>query len=305
MVEKIFRDTRAQIGILKSRGVIIRNKRWAKQVIRSVNYYNLINGYKQPFLQQNVSGEKYIAGTTLEEIYALYEFDRKLRIVTLEYILEIEKQVKALVAYCFSKIHGHKNYLKIENFDTIGADKYNQVCILLSNLYKKISLNCNKDLSVSHYVREKSYLPLWVLVNALSMGDISKFYSNMIQQEREDVARRLKWGVRENKLASCLFFLASIRNRCAHDERLYSYLSYVNLCNNRYFSYFGTNLRKNDYFAVMVALKMLLPDSRYQIYHRQIEGLFDELTSNLSTITVKKIQRIMGMPNNWKRLKKI
>ena len=55
----------------------------------------------------------------------------------------------------------------------------------------------------------------------------------------------------------------------------------------------------------MVALKMLLPDSRYQIYHRQIEGLFDELTSNLSTITVKKIQRIMGMPNNWKRLKKI
>ena len=155
---------------------------------------------------------------------------------------------------------------------------------------------------MSHYVREKSYLPLWVLVNALSMGDISKFYSNMIQQEREDVARRLKWGVRENKLASCLFFLASIRNRCAHDERLYSYLSYVNLCNNRYF---GTNLRKNDYFAVMVALKMLLPDSRYQIYHRQIEGLFDELTSNLSTITVKKIQRIMGMPNNWKRLKKI
>lgn len=140
---------RTQIGILKSRGVIIRNKRWAKQVIRSVNYYNLINGYKQPFLQQNVSGEKYIAGTTLEEIYALYEFDRKLRIVTLEYILEIEKQVKALVAYCFSKIHGHKNYLKIENFDTIGADKYNQVCILLSNLYKKISLNCNKDLSVS------------------------------------------------------------------------------------------------------------------------------------------------------------
>ena len=109
----------------------------------------------------------------------------------------------------------------------------------------------------------------------------------------------------ENKLASCLFFLASIRNRCAHDERLYSYLSYVNLCNNRYFSYFGTNLRKNDYFAVLVALKMLLPDSRYQIYHRQIEGLFDELTSNLSTINVKKIKRIMGMHKNWKRLKKI
>lgn len=235
MEEKVFRDTRIQIGILKSRGVIIKNKRLAKQLIRNVNYYNLINGYKEPFLQQNTAHEKYIPGTTLEEIYALYEFDRKLRIITLEYILEIEKQVKSLISYCFSKVHGHKNYLKLENFDTQGIKKYGQVCDLLSNLYKKITLNIDKDLSVSHYVSGKNYLPLWVLVNTLSLGDISKFYSNMLQQERDDVSRRLKWGVREHQLASCLFFLSTIRNRCAHDERLYSYLSYIDLCNNNYF----------------------------------------------------------------------
>ena len=84
----------------------------------------MINGYKQPFLQQNVSGEKYIAGTTLEEIYALYEFDRKLRIVTLEYILEIEKQVKALVAYCFSKILVSSDCIKIFNFKIIFMTMY-------------------------------------------------------------------------------------------------------------------------------------------------------------------------------------
>lgn len=174
MDEKIFRDTRMQIGILKSRGVIIKNKRIAKQLIRNTNYYNLINGYKEPFLQPNTSYEKYFPGTTFEEIYALYEFDRKLRIITLEYILEIEKQVKSLIACCFSKVHGHKNYLKLENFDTLGQKKYGQVCNLLSSLYKKISLNIDKDLSVSHYVSGKNYIPLWVLVNTLSMGDISK-----------------------------------------------------------------------------------------------------------------------------------
>ena len=108
MSEKIFRDTRTQIGILKSRGVIIINKRTAKQLIRNTNYYNLINGYKEPFLQLNTVHEKYLPGTKLEEIYALYEFDRQLRIVTLEYILEIEKQVKSLISYCFSEVHGHK-----------------------------------------------------------------------------------------------------------------------------------------------------------------------------------------------------
>lgn len=303
MSEKIFRDTRIQIGILKSRGVIIKKKKWAKKTIRTVNYYNLINGYKEPFLQIGTTYEKYIFGTTLEEIYALYEFDRKLRIITLEYILEIEKQVKSLIAYCFSKEHGHKNYLNLENFDTQGIKKYNQACDLLSNLYKKISLNIDKDLSVSHYVNGKNYLPLWVLVNTLSMGDISKFYSNMIQQERNDVARRLKWGVREHQLASCLFFLSTIRNRCAHDERLYSYLSYINLCNNKYFRYFHRISDTNNYFAVMIAFKILLPEKRYQTYHQQMEHLFSELDSHLTTISVKKIRGIMGIPNNWRRLK--
>ena len=303
MDEKIFRDTRMQIGILKSRGVIIKNKRIAKQLIRNTNYYNLINGYKEPFLQSNTSYEKYFSGTTFEEIYALYEFDRKLRIITLEYILEIEKQVKSLIACCFSKVHGHKNYLKLENFDTLGQKKYGQVCNLLSSLYKKISLNIDKDLSVSHYVSGKNYIPLWVLVNTLSMGDISKFYSNMVQRERNDVARRLKWGVKEHQLASCLFFLSTIRNRCAHDERLYSYLSYVNLCNNKYFHYFHKTSNTNSYFAVMVAFKMLLSTQRYQTYHKQIESLFNELSSQLSTISIKKIRGKMGIPDNWRRLK--
>ena len=35
MSEKIFRDTRIQIGILKSRGVIIKNKKWAVNDIYS------------------------------------------------------------------------------------------------------------------------------------------------------------------------------------------------------------------------------------------------------------------------------
>ena len=163
MNEKIFRDTRTQIGILKSRGLIIKNKKAAKKLIRNINYYNLINGYKEPFLQSKTSYEKYLSGTTLEEIYALYEFDRKLRIITLEYILEIEKQVKSLISYCFSKVYGHKNYLKLENFDIQGIKKYGQVCDLLSHLYKRISSNIDKDLSISHYVNGKNYVPLWVL----------------------------------------------------------------------------------------------------------------------------------------------
>lgn len=174
----------------------------------------------------------------------------------------------------------------------------------MSNLYRKINSNIDKDLSISHYVNGKNYIPLWVLVNSISMGDISKFYSNMLQKERDDVARRMKWGLRENQLASCLFFLSTFRNRCAHDERMYSYLSYAYLCNNNYFHYFHINTNNtNNYFAVMIAFKWYLVkrvimniSSKLKIYLMNCQRIFQ-------LFQLEKIRNIMGIPNNWRRLK--
>lgn len=300
MSEKVFRDTRTQIGILKSRGLVIKNASQAKRIIRKTNYYNLINGYKDPFILTTTPFEKYIPGTHLEELYALYEFDRKLRITTLEEILKVEKQVKTIIAYCFSKQHGHRDYLRFENFDTNGSSKFVQVSSLLSDLYKKIKLN-EKDDAVQHYVDSKNYLPLWVLVNAISMGDMSKFFSNMLQSERDEVAKRIKWGIREKQLSTILYFLSSVRNRCAHDERLYCFHSHVSIGANNYHAYFHSK-NKNGYFSVLIAFKMLLPREEYTAYQRKVEGLLNELNRQLKSIGISKIRAAMDLPSNWKKL---
>lgn len=304
MEEKIFRDTRTQIRILKSRGLIIKNKRYAKKIIREANYYNLINGYKKPFIKKECSYETFLDGTRFEELYALYEFDRKLRIVTLEVILKIEKQVKSLISYRFSKQYGHKDYLKYENFDTNGSQKFKQVSTLLSQLHRKIADNIDKDLAVSHYVSGKNYIPLWVLVNTISFGDISKFYVNMLPHDRNEVAKHIKFGIREQELSSILFFLSSVRNRCAHDELLYCYNSHISIRNNRYLNYFRI-YRKNMYFSVMVSFKMLLDKKEYTVYQEKVDVLFEELRKELTTISIKDIQRIMGVPYNWKYLENL
>lgn len=92
---------------------------------------------------------------------------------------------------------------------------------------------------------------------------MSKFYTNMHQKERSTVAKYFKWGIKENELGNSLAFLTTIRNRCAHDERLYSYLSTTNLSNNKYFKYFHITAT-NNYFAVMIAFKLLLSSVMYQ-----------------------------------------
>lgn len=74
---------------------------------------------------------------------------------------------------------------------------------------------------------------------------------------------------------------------------------------SKIFKYFKKTKDKNTYFAVMVALKMLLDKKEYDIYQEQVETLFSELQISLSTISIKKIQDIMGIPGNMKKIKSL
>ena len=60
-------------------------------------------------------------------------------------------------------------------------------------------------------MHDKKYIPLWVLVNTMSFADTSKFFSNLKQKDQNEIAKRVKYGVRPQELANYLFSLSSIR----------------------------------------------------------------------------------------------
>ena len=64
-MEKVFSTTEAQIEMLKARGMVIQNAHLAKERIELENYYKLINGYKELFLDPSCRGreERYLPGT--------------------------------------------------------------------------------------------------------------------------------------------------------------------------------------------------------------------------------------------------
>ena len=112
---KEFKTYQEQIEILKSRGIVINNEEFALEKLQEDNYYNIINGYKDLFIDSN----QYIQGTTFEEIYSLFEFDRNLKSILLKNILIVENILRTLIAYNFSLKYGNDNYLKIDNFETL------------------------------------------------------------------------------------------------------------------------------------------------------------------------------------------
>jgi abortive infection bacteriophage resistance protein len=310
MEEKVFKTLDELIDILISRGIDISNsseRDYAKKILSKIGYYNLINGYNKLFLDASQDGIVYREGTTLYEIYSLYQFDRILRNIFFRYILEIETNVKSLISYYFSEAHGHKNYLVYTNFNTALRDSESKITKLIADIQQQIASR-SSDPSISHYLKEHGYIPLWVLNNILTLGTISKFYSLMLPSERQNVSRSFQ--LMDNELENALLYISSIRNFCAHGNRLYCFRSAKPLINTKYHVALkiektanGEFLHgKRDLFAGMIALKCLLSNNDYKRLSKEVYRSLGTLDKKLKVLTKDEIMSEMGFPNNWREL---
>lgn len=137
MPDKPFKTYDELIEILNSRGLVIitpEDKNYAKTVLAKEGYYNLINGYNKLFLDASAEENKYLEGTTLQEIHALYQFDRVLRDIFFRYILRVETHIKNLIAYYFPMQYGHNNYLLYVNFNTDCRDAQSKITALIAEV---------------------------------------------------------------------------------------------------------------------------------------------------------------------------
>lgn len=326
-MDKIFKSTSSQMEILRSRGMLISGSR-SERILEMENYYNLINGYKDLFLDKSYTGidEKYKAGTDFYEIHALYLFDRELRNIFMRYILEIENSVKSVLSHDFSKKYGHDNYLKITNFDTTlkekekktKAQKIGEVSDLIANLQREISRQLSKNNPmISHSMLTYGYVPLWVLVNTLTLGTLSTFYSYLLQIDQNDVGK--KFNLKPDEMIKILFILSIYRNACAHDERFYN-LKAVN--KNMRPNMIKTNnihkqmripldasgnpiYGKNDLFAVVIIFKLMLSENSFNKFLDSIKSESNQIQSQLKTISINDILKSMGFPLNWIDIKDI
>ena len=113
MEQKEYKTYRQLLIKLRSRGMVINRGSQASRTMRILeqeNYYNVINGYKSLFLESeatDIVDEKYKVGTTFDEVYALYCFDREIRNIYLKFLLKLENSLKTVIAHEFSSVYGH------------------------------------------------------------------------------------------------------------------------------------------------------------------------------------------------------
>ena len=280
-----------------------------KRFLEQENYYNVINGYKDLFLVKDsnnlpVEPELYQEDTHFNELKALFLFDRELRILLLKYLLIFENSIKTTIAYEFSKKYSRKNaYLDIANFvDNDPKKVLQQISILTKTIHDKV----DRTGAIKHYIEEHGEVPLWVLVNFLTMGNIANFYNILTDSMKNIIAKFYTDKYRtQNKdhtfrlssadLSACLKVVNLVRNICAHDERLYN----VNLRNVRISqiaNHFGIRRYDNKRFIVVILfLKIVLDKKDFQRLYKALMNLFNQYADEFKTVVFDDILNTMGI----------
>lgn len=306
-MKKVFLDYQQQIEKLtKEKKLYIPDPDYAIEMLKRYSYYSLISGYKEQF--KDASTSCYRPDAAFEDIVALYEFDENLRGLFLKYLQKIERQMKSYLSFYFCEKHGEsqEKYLNRANYNYI---KKNQKDIdRLIRILKHYTDGRTDYQYINHAAINHGNVPLWVLVNALTFGNVSKFYLLSTYDIQAKIAKNYA-GINESQISKVLIVMTGFRNVCAHGERLYCYHTKQAIPNLRLHQ--KLDLPKNgqeylcgkhDLFAVVIAMRYLLSDDRFLELKKELIRTIDQYLKKTSCFTESDVLRFMGFPGRWKSI---
>jgi abortive infection bacteriophage resistance protein len=304
MYKKNFLTYDEQIEFLISeKNLAISDQEYAKKILFQTGYFPLITGYKELF--KNPETKQFINGTRFEDIYELYRFDKALRSIFIEYILIVERNIKSSLSYHFCNVFGDSqtDYLNTANYDYNGKK-----IPMIQNMLKIIFGQIRQDsdyMYIRHYIERYGEVPLWVLFNVLTLGQMSKIYA--CQKGRIKILVCQDFGnLKINDMEKMLAVMTKFRNVCAHNDRLFDFRTKDAILDmdihkqlkieknlDRYL--YG----KNDLFAQVIILKLLLTEDEFSNFYHDICRCFRN-----NPIYVRVLNK-MGFPEDWKRIARI
>lgn len=278
---KPFRTLEQQLEILKGRGLIIKDKANALNILSRTNYYRF-SAYSLTLRNEDV----FDPDASFDAVYELYRFDDALRKIIMEFSSYIEIAFRSYVAYTHAKKHGPLGYMDSSNF----INKFYHDKFIEQITYE---IDRSDDVFVEHHKSDcGSVFPLWVAIECSSFGDLSKFYKNMIQVDKEYISSN-HVGVGYDRLANWLQVCVVARNTAAHGGRFYNrtFQSVRVSLSRRYRKLF----RQDSPFAYLFVIHRMLPTKALSRKMRDdLKALFEKYPA--------AEEKYLGMPADWLKI---
>lgn len=220
-----------QIEILMSRGLQIADSTRAARHLSCISYYRL-SAYMLPFKkwQEGIRTDSFAENTSWNQIYNLYVFDRKFRLLIFDAIEKLEIAIRTQLIYQLSHKYGSHWQDKSDIFDVVTY-KRKDGTIGTINVYADIQkhikeqlLSNKAEVFIQHYANKYDRPrnpPSWMCVEIMYFNHLSQICHNL--KKRSDKTDIAMWfGLPPDIFCSWLHNINYIRNICAHHARLWN-----------------------------------------------------------------------------------
>lgn len=237
----------------------------------------------------------------------------------MKYLLECESHLKSIIAYEYSKEYELKTpfaYLKTENYsqDTnlLSLSKTISSFVNTINNYKE-----KKGNAINHYISNHHDVPLWVLFNYVTFGQVVHFYShiddkikNQIAKEASNYGKRnglINIYIEPKDLENILFNLFDLRNCVAHNNLIFKHTSRNNI---KYYPqmyeayHIGKTEPRNSVFSDILSMQLLLDKGQYDILYNTIIKRTFNLHKKIKTVPSNCITDQLGFPKDFQNFPK-
>lgn len=209
-----------QIAHWEAKGLVIQDQAVAQSALRFIGLFRL-KGYALPFMVQTQNGRQFNAGTTLERVLSLYQFDRELRVLVMRELECIEVAIRTVISNTLCDQTGDPFWYLDPNKTILGDVVKSTGTIVKFDRTRFLDdvdteTRRSKDEFAKHYYRKYSDPPLppsWVASECLSLGKWSRLYEHL-RVGKTPIATTFRLGV--DVLESWLHCLTYLRNVCAH-----------------------------------------------------------------------------------------
>jgi len=214
-INKISRTIAEQIGLLKSRGMLMKDEQTTAFYLGHISYFRL-KGYWWDMQTDRIK-HIYAPNSYFEDVIARYNFDRQLRLILFDAIEFIEIALRTKLIYHLSQAYGGLWYLD----DSIVMDKTkHQDC--LANLWTEFARN-GESFAKDFRTRHPNDNPdAWLMFEVVTFGTLSKIYNNLKHQLPQKSIIANEFGLNStNDLSSWLAAISYLRNVIAHHSQVF------------------------------------------------------------------------------------
>jgi len=279
------------VSRLKEHHMEVEDELFAEQFLRRVNYYRF-TGYALQFRVAPHDSD-YVKGTTFETVVQIYDFDTELRNLLKKWIEVLEVYYRAQIANAFSlakcKKPPHNQHYDFSNYyNKKDAEE-------IFDDFKKQKKYYKDTLVLQHHqVKYGDYYPLWVIVEMISLSDLSKLYSCMYNSNQDEIANHV--GTGRSVLKNHLHCLSVLRNKCAHAARLYNTELKPSAQLPPNFLRNNLSVKSNSLFAYIFVVMRRLPEETMK------DSLICELRSIIQKYEDSINLSVMGFPEKYAQI---